>query len=170
MKKLLFNNKAAIILLVFTILSTCFYAYMLARPVSYGMPYHTETVYETTLFEGTMTFYPDNTVVNSNSNFDGEIKSYYFYKNGYVFLLFAQTEEEYQEEVAFINENFEDALSEPFYADSINAFELEADGMGDFSTVYTCTPALIFAVVYGIFELILIGLTSASLMPLKKDR
>lgn len=39
MKNLLSNKKTAIVLLVATILLLGFYAYMLARPISYGMAY-----------------------------------------------------------------------------------------------------------------------------------
>ena len=54
MKNILSNLKTAVILLIVTIISLGFYAYMLARPISYGMDYHNETVYEGGTFEGTM--------------------------------------------------------------------------------------------------------------------
>ena len=37
--------KTPIILLLVTVLSLGFYAFMLARPIWYGMSYHKETVY-----------------------------------------------------------------------------------------------------------------------------
>ena len=170
MKKILSGNKAAIILVVVTLLSTCFYAYMIARPVSYGMAYRTEMVYGTSLFEGTMTYHHGNKMVSTNSNFEGEMESYYYYKDGYVFSMMAGSEEEYAEEIAYINENFEDAVNTPFYASRINAFEQTVEGADGYATTYTCTPALIFAAAYGMLELILVGFTSASLMIRKKQK
>ena len=51
MKNILSCKKTAIILLTITIISIGFYAYMLARPISYGMDYQNETVYEGETFE-----------------------------------------------------------------------------------------------------------------------
>ena len=99
MKNLLSNKKTAIILLVASILLLGFYAYMLARPISYGMAYHNETEYEGGVFEGTMKFYSDKTMVNTNTNFEEEIESRYYYKYGYVFFTMAETDEAYDEYV-----------------------------------------------------------------------
>ena len=53
MKNILSCKKTTILLFLITIISIGFYAYMLARPISYGMSYHNETVYEGGIFEGT---------------------------------------------------------------------------------------------------------------------
>lgn len=169
MKNILSNLKTAVILLIVTIISLGFYAYMLARPISYGMDYHNETVYEGGTFEGTMKFYSDGTMVNCNTNFNEEIKSRYYYKNCYVFYTLAETDEEYKEETASINENFDEAIKAPFYADEINAFNLVASEGDGYSIIYTCMPAIIIAVVGGVAELILIGLVCASLILLIKS-
>lgn len=97
---------------------------MLARPISYGMSYHNETVYDGGIFEGTMKFYSDKTMVNSNTNFDNEINSRYYYKDGYVFFVSAETDEEYETEITSINKDFDQAIKIPFYSDKINSFRL----------------------------------------------
>ena len=168
MKNILSCKKAAIILLIITIVSIGFYAYMLARPISYGMVYHNETAYEGGTFEGTMKFHADGTMVNSNTNFNQEMKSRYYYKDGYVFFTMAETDEAYDEEVDYINKNFDQAKGMPFYADEINAFRLVATEGDGYITVYTCTPAIVFAIIGGIVIAALIGATCVSLILFKK--
>ncbi len=170
MKNILSNAKTSIILLVVTVLFLGFYTYMIARPISYGMSYHNETVYEGVAFEGTVKFYPDGKLFNDNSNFEEPFEDFYYYKDGYVFTLMAKTDEEYEAEVAYINENFDEALASPFYAMKINAFRQVAEGMGDYNLTYTCTGAIIFAVVGGVVEALLIGFTFASLVIRKKTK
>ena len=170
MKKYLACIKTVIILFIVTILSLGFYAYMLARPISYGMAYHNSTVYEGETFEGRMKFYSDLIMLNKNTSFDKELKSYYYYKNGYIFFTMAETEEEYQEEVKNINADFEGAVNAPFYASKINAFELVSVGPDGYTVVYTCTPAIVFAVVGGVVELALLGAAILSLILYKKSK
>ena len=162
MKKLLSNKKTAIALLIATVILLGFYVYMLARPISYGMAYNNKTEYDGGVFEGTMKFYSDETMTNSNTNFYDELESRYYYKDGYVFFTIADTDEKYEEEVDFINKNFDEAIKKPFYADEINAFRVVATEGDGFETVYTCTPAIVFAITVGIAIAALIGLTSAS--------
>lgn len=160
MKNILSKKKTALSLLLVTLVLTGLYAYMLARPISFGMGYHNETVYDGGIFEGTMKFNSDGTMVNCNTNFNEELKSRYYYKDGYVFFTMAQTDEEYEKEIAEINENFAEAIQQPFYADEINAFQLVAMENDGYKTVYTCMPTIIFAIVGGIVALILMGLTA----------
>ena len=47
---------------------------MLARPISYGMDYRAVVEYEGGVFEGTMKFKSDGTMVNENTNFEEAIK------------------------------------------------------------------------------------------------
>lgn len=168
MKNILSNTKTAIILLVITILSLGFYTYMLARPISYGMAYHNETAYEGGVFEGTMKFHSDKTMITGNTNFEEEIESRYYYKDGYVFFTRAETDEAYDAEVDFINKNFDEAIGMPFYADEMNAFRLVATEGDGYITVYTCTPAIVFAIIGGIVIAALIGATCVSLILFKK--
>lgn len=162
MKNILSYTKTAIILLLVTVHSLGFYAYMLARPISYGMSYHNKTVYKGVPFEGTLKFYPDGKVLNDNTNFEEAFEDYYYYKDGYVFTLMAETDEEFEAEVAHINDNFDEAVASPFYAAKINAFGQVAEGMDDYVTTYTCTGAVIFTVAGGVVALALIALTVSS--------
>ena len=170
MKKFLSNTKTAIIFLIVSVLFLSFYTYMLARPISYGMSYHNETVYEGVAFEGTIKFYPDGKMLNENTNFEEAFENYYYYKDGYVFSLMAQTDAEYETEVAYINENFDEAVNSPFYAAKINAFRHTAVGLDDYVTAYTCTGAIIFAVVGGVASLALIALTASSFVLSEKTK
>ena len=170
MKSVLSLSKTAIVFLALAIVFLGLYTYMLARPISYAMGYHNESAYDGRSFEGTMKFYSDATMVNYNTNFNEEMQSRYYYKDGYVFFTMAQTDEEYEKEVATINENFDEAIKTPFYADEINAFRLvlsESDGP---TMVYTCTPAIIFAVVGGVVELLFIALAAVSFVLYKKSK
>lgn len=170
MKKILSNTKTAIILLLATVLFLGFYTYMIARPISYGMNYHHKSVYEGVVFEGTLKYYPGGKVISQNINFDAPFEMYYYYKNGYVFTLLATTDEEYEDEVAYINENFDEAVAAPFYASKTNAFKQTAEGLDDYMTAYTCTGATVFAIAGGIFELALIALTVLSFLLSKKTK
>ncbi len=159
MKNVLSCKKIAVVLLIITVLSVAFYAYMLARPISYGMAYHNESAYEGRVFEGTMRFYADKTMVNRNTNFENEMNSRYYYKSGYVFFTQAKSDEGYENEVAAINKNFDEAIKIPFYADKINAFRLVMPEGDSFETVYTCTSAIVFAAFGGVILFGLVGLT-----------
>lgn len=170
MKNVLSCKKTAIILLIVAIVSVGFYAYMLARPISYGMSYYNQTEYDGGVFEGTMKFHSDGTMVNLNTNFNEELKSRYYYKDGYVFFVMAKTDEEYEKEVASINENFDEAIKKPFYSDEINAFQLVVTEGDGFATVYTCKPAIVFAIIGGIVEFVLVALAGASLFLCNKKR
>lgn len=170
MKKILSCTKILIALLVITVISLGFYAYMLVRPISYGMSYHNETPYEGGVFEGTMKFNADGSMINRNTNFKEEMKSRYYYSNGYVFFTMAQTDEEYEKEVMQINENFDKAINTPFYADKINAFKLVAAEADGYSTVYTCKSAIVFAIVGSIVELLLITLATSAFILSKKTK
>ena len=170
MKKILSSSKTAIILLIVTLLSLGAYVYMIARPISYGMGYSNETVYDGGSFKGTMKFNSDKTMVNTNTNFNEDLKSRYYYKDGYVFFTLAQTDKEYDEEIASINENFDEAIKTPFYADEINAFKLVVTEGDGYETIYTCTSSIIFAIAFGVLELILIGLTAVTFVFWKKEK
>ena len=143
---------------------------MIARPISYGMEYKSKIEYGNQTFEGTLTFDTDGIMHNKNTNFNQGIKNRYYYKNGYVFSLTAETDEAYDVEVAYINENFEEAVALPFYASKINAFRFSPQEIDDHSVIYTCTPAIVFAAVGGVVELSLIALTCFSFILNKKAK
>lgn len=170
MKKILSNIKIVITLMVATTILLGFYIYMIARPISYGMEYHTEYEYEGVKFEGTMIFNADGSVINSNSNFDEEEISRYYYKDGYVFITNAKTDADYEKEVEWINSNFLEAINTPFYANKINAFGFANEGPDGFEAKYDCENAVVFAAVAGAIELILIGFTCISVVFYKKNK
>lgn len=169
MKKIMLCRKkvlilvAAIVLLVIGI-------YGMTRPIFYGASYYHASFYDGNDFNGTMKFYTDNTVVIRNTNFDEEIKSFYYYKNGYVFFCSAQTEEEYKAEVAVIDADFEKAVNSPFYASKINVFKLTSEGPDGYKSIYLCQNSMMMAVVCGAIELTLVGFYIASAAHCKKDK
>ena len=170
MKKFLSCTTTAIIFLLVTLLALGAYVYMLARPISYGMNYHNESVYEGVAFEGNMVYSPDGTVTINNSTFPEGFEQYYYYKDGYLFTLLAQNEEEYADEVAYIEENFDEAVAMPFYAAKINAFQQVLEGPDGYTTIYTCQDAITFAIVGGIVELVLIAFTVLSIVLWARSR
>jgi hypothetical protein len=170
MKNILSKTKTAIILLIVTVLLTGSYVYLLTCPIAYGMEYRNETVYEGQVFEGSLKYTADGKVISKNTNFDEPIEFYYYYKDGYVFNLVAKNDAEYEAEVAYINENFDEALAAPFYAVKTNAFKQVPVGMEEDATTYTCMGAIVFAIVGGIDRLLLIALTVSSFVLSKKAK
>lgn len=170
MKNILSNKKTAMILLVVTILSLGFYVYMLVRPISYGMEYHNEMVYDGVVYEGSLAYTADGKVISENSYSDEPQEIYYYYKDGYVFHLMATNDEEYKDEVAYINENFDEAVNNRFYAFTINAFKQVPVGLDDAAATYTCMGAYIFAAVGGAVLLALISLTAISFVLFQKGK
>ena len=170
MKNILSKTKNAIILLIVTVLLLGSYVYIIASPVTYGMKYRNETVYEGEVFKGSLKYSPDGKVIGENTNFDETFEMYYYYKDGYVFNLMATNDEEYEAEIAYINENFDEAVGSPFYAVKTNAFKQVAVGMDEDATTYTCIGAIVFAIVGGIDRLLLIALTAYSFVLSKKAK
>ena len=170
MKNILSKTKTAIILLIVTVLLLGSYIWIVANPVTYGMKYRNETVYEGEVFKGSLKYSPNGKVISENTNFDEPFEMYYYYKDGYVFNLMATNDEEYEAEVAYINENFDEAVASPFYAVKTNDFKQIAVGMDEDATTYTCIGAIIFAIVGGIDRLLLIALTAYSFVLSKKAK
>lgn len=170
MKKLLSGTKVAIVLVAVTILTLVFYTYMIARPISFGMPYRYESNYEGVTFEGRMTFYRDGTVRIYNTNYGEEIGGYYYYRDGYLFNLLATNEEQYEAEVEAINADFAAAIADLFYASRIDAFEQSITGPDQYEVVYVCRSAIVLAIAGGAVELALVSLTTLSLILGKRAR
>ena len=170
MKNFLSNKIVSIILLVAVVVSLIFYVNMLAQPISYGRPYRHASVYDGDDFDSEMVFYPDWTMVVRNTNFDEDMKFYYYYMDGYLFFTMAQTEEEYEEEVTRINANFEEAVSSPFYAAKMNAFKMTDEGLDDYISYYFCQDSIFVAMTWGVGELILIGFAVISVLRCKKTK
>ena len=170
MKNILSKTPTAIILLIVTVLAIGCYACIVANPVTYGMKYRNETVYEGEVFKGSLKYSPDGKVISENTNFDEPLELYYYYKDGYVFNLLATNDEEYEAEVAAINANFDEAVATPLYAFKTNAFKLVAQGLDDDVITYTCGGAKTLAIVGAINRLLLIALTAYSFVLAKKAK
>ena len=170
MKNILSKTKTAIILLIVTVLLVGSYVCIIANPVTYGTKYRNETVYEGEVFKGSLKYSPNGKVISENANFDEPLELYYYYKDGYVFNLSATNDEEYEAEVAYINENFDEAVALPFYAFETNAFKQVAVGTDADVTTYTCMGAIIFAIFGGIDRILLIALTAYSFVLSKKAK
>lgn len=137
-------------------------------PIFYGSSYYHASFYEGEDFQGSMTFYPDNTMMVDNTNLGEEITMRYYYKDGYIFFIFAQTEAEYETEVAAINEDFEGAINTPFYASKINAFSITSEGIDGYTSVYLCQSSIMTLVMFGAIDLLLLGFIYVSVMRCKK--
>lgn len=159
MKKLLSCAKTATVLLIASFLFLGFNVYMFVRPISYGMDYECKTTYAGVKFEGKLKFNEDGKMITVNSSFKNGTESRYFCKDGYVFFLTATTDEAYESEVKEINKNFKEAIKTPFYASKINAFKLVSEGPDGYKLTYTCTSAIVLAVINSVCELALIVLT-----------
>ena len=160
----------ALILAVIAILLLVVGIYGITRPMSYRSDYYHAVFFEGEVFNGTMTFHKDNTMVVSNTNFDEEFQLFYYYKNGYSFFLLGETQEEREAEVAAIDADFEGALNTPFYASKINPFRLSSEGPDGYTSIYICQSAVMMAVVWCAIELALIGFAIASVIREKKKK
>jgi hypothetical protein len=169
MKKFLSNKKTAIALFVVTLLFLGFYAYMLARPVSYGMAYSNSSVYEGETFHGELKFSTNAIMLTKNNSYPQGDESFYYYKNGRVFFLMATTKAEYKEEVSQINADFEGAV-ENYFSAKMNAFRVVASAPDGFEMAYVCKPAITFAAVGGVVALALLGGSVVSFLLYKKTK
>ena len=170
MDKMRSCRTTALILAVVTIILMVVGICGMTRPMSYGTEYYHAAFYEGEDFNGTMTFYTDNTMVIRNTNLDEDYKSFYYYKNSYIFFTLAQTEAEYQEEVAAIDADFEGAVSAPFYASKMNAFRLSSEGPDGFKSVYICQSSVMMLVAWCAVELALIFLICVFFARYKKTK
>ena len=169
MKKLLCNAKTIVILLLVAVISLGFLTVLASRPISYGLGYNNKTEYDGGEFVGRLEFQKDGTLINKNSNFEEELVSRYYFKDGYVFFLAAQTEEEAEIEIADINERFDELKDAPFYADEINAFRMVASESDGYKTVYSCTAAVALAIALSALSLASLGLAVVSVVLKKKE-
>ena len=168
MKKIIAYRGTALILMVVTLITLVFYTAMLLRPVSYGMEYKNVTEYGDEVFEGVMVFHADMTMVNRNTNLDAEQKMRYYYKDGYIFHVIAETDEDYAAEVATINEKFDLLSKDPLYAARANAFQIVKELDAEHVTVYTCQPAIVSAAVGGAVAVAFIALTTLAFVLRKR--
>ena len=170
MKSILSNAKTAIILLIVTLLSIGFYTYMLVRPISYGMNYHIEMEYDSETFEGDVKYRRNGTLLNKNSNFDEETEEHYYYRDGYIFTLVAETETKREAEIAYINNNFDTLITTSISAFKTSAFKQTPAFDDSGVATYTCKGAVVFAIAGGVVELALVTLTVFSFILYKTSK
>ena len=170
MKKFISDIRVAIVLLAIAVASVAVLLYASLRPVSYGMGYYNSEVYDGIEFKAIHTFGKGKEMTIRSTTFSEELTCYYYYRDGYVFSLGADTEEGYAEEVKTINDDFEAALNAPFYAVRINAFSFISEGPDGYTTVYTCYPAIMLVVVLGGVALIFAALGTLSLVLYRRAR
>lgn len=157
MSKKHFLPKAFICWVLFVLLLGCV-VYLAARPVSYNMEYYGETDDEYGFFAAHRWYTRDNYVFIENTNYDLPVVGYYYCKDGYAFDLRAETEEQYAEETAEINSEWEEALKVDFYSNRINAYTLTFARPDGAEMVYTCRDAIVLTVVCAAAALAAAGL------------
>lgn len=171
MKKFLTTKLAKILFLVLAVAMAGVYVFMLVRPISVGMTYKNET--ETSI----STTQTEVTVLNSkkmkiktttNSNFTGVTTSeneYYICSEGGKVAIVGALNDEMYEAMTDTEEERENLVKLATY--EFNAFAMQGP-MGE----YKCTGAVVFAIVGGIIELILVGFVIATftIKPSKKKR
>lgn len=163
------NRTKALILIVIAIIWLVAGIYGMTRPIAYGVNYYHATMYEGDDFNGTMIFHPDNTMVVRNTNFDEDMAFRYYFKDGYVFFPMPDGDAEYASEVEAILADFEGAVSNPFYASKISAFQISSDGLDGYQSVYICQISIMMAVIWGVIELVLVAIALVLLSRSKKE-
>lgn len=169
MNKKHFLPKALICLVVFALLlgNAIFLA---VRPISYNMEYYGESNDQYGFFAGHRYYTRDNYEIVVNTNFDLPIVGFYYYKDGYIFSLRAETEEQYAQEAENINSNWDEALETVFYATEIDAYHILYVRPDGAEIVYTCSSAIALTAVSAVLALSAAGLSCMYFVLYKKAK
>lgn len=161
MKKILRNKLTSLILSIISLAFLIFYLVMLIRPISYGMEYQITYELNNEEYQTSVFFSKDNKISIIDNKTNVTTEAYYYVTKGYLFRCNAQNEEQYYQEVEYINNNFTEAVLTPLYPTRINAFNWSYGNDYDFTkVVYTCNDLISFSIFAGIFELLLIAITA----------
>lgn len=144
--------------------------YLAVRPISYNMEYYGEIDDEYGFFAGRRYYTREGYEIIKNTNYDLPGVGFYYYKDGYVFSLRSETEEQVALETEKINNRWEDALKVDFYACEINAFRLISIRPDGAVTVYLCKDAIILTAVSTAASLAAAGLSCAYLVRYRKAK
>ena len=172
MKKFLSKLPVMITFVALSVVLLGVYIYMLARPVSYGMAYKYSKKTDADNYYTTSIVVQNNkkaklTATGKELGIDmKETMTYWIVTKGDKFavvgvletdipLVPTMTEEEYNEVIKLIPDEFWNTDA----ATKCNAFKFTADG-----DTYTCTGAIVFAIVGGIIELALISFATLSVI------
>ena len=177
MKKILSNKITLFSSLMLAVIVLMFSIFMFTRPISYekSYSYAGEFAYQIDgeqfleNFEISMVFHKDNKVTTTNSNFEGSFDQYYFYKDGYVILCDAETEEEYLREIEKFEMNWDIVVNDPLRTFEVNSFSLTSIAE-DIDYSQTCDSMVTFAIVTGIIESLFIGLSVTSFIFYKRSK
>lgn len=142
--------------------------YLALRPVSYNMKYYGESNDEYGFFAASRYYTRDNFLFIKNTNFDLPLVDYYYYKDGYVFTLRSETEEQYAKEIEKINSRWEDALKVDFYSDAISAYTLTYIRPDGAKTVYLCKGAIVLTAISAAAALVCAGLSAVYFVRYRK--
>lgn len=188
MKKIITSKITLFTALAVAVLFLGLYVYMIARPIAYGMkyefsgeaPYIVEEEEISSEFDIEMTFHMNDKVSINNKTSDFKGESYYYYQAGYIYFCQAQNEEEYNAEVKEIKADWDNIMavlnketvtleeeSVLLSVYKINAFELESQAR-EIELAQTCNGTIIFTVIGGVVELLVIGLAVTSFVIGKK--
>lgn len=184
MKKFLSKMPVMAVLLVLALGGLGLYIGLLARPVSYGMPYTYSQTLEGTGYEEvdgqtqvmTINFKSGKqvTMFNKIGEESGSMDFWYVQNGNKVWLVSpveeSITEEEFDQFIELLKADKEewDAVWSDTSGDimlfSINAFNLSFLGLNEYGDVdLTCTGAIVFAAVWGAIEVALIVFAALSL-------
>ena len=184
MKKFLSKMPVMAVLLVLALGGLGLYIGLLARPVSYGMPYTYSQTLEGTGYEEvdgqtqvmTINFKSGKqvTMFNKIGEESGSMDFWYVQNGNKVWLVSpveeSITEEEFDQFIELLKADKEewDAVWSDTSGDimlfSINAFNLSFLGLNEYGDVdLTCTGAIVFAAVWGVIEVALIVFAALSL-------
>lgn len=188
MKKIITSKITLFTALAVAVLFLGMYVYMIARPIAYEMKYEFsgETLYiveeeeVSSEFDIEMTFHMNDKVSINNKTSNIKSESYYYYQDGYIYFCQAQNEDEYNAEVKEIKADWDNIMAIvnketlTFEEESmllsmykINAFKLESQSR-DIELTQTCNGTIIFTVIGGVVELLVIGLAVTSFVIGKK--
>lgn len=162
MKNFLKKKPVFITLVSVAVVLLVFYIAMLARPISYGMTYKATEEGVTTKIT-----FDSKQIKNEISEDDGSTVSYKLYfveKDGEFMILPGTTKDSYKDDVKEAKENWGTYQSAE-QTIKINAFSFKVDDVK-----YTCSGAIVFAVVMGLVEatVIAFAVTSTVLFVKKK--
>lgn len=144
--------------------------YLAARPISYNMGYHGETNDEYGYFSAERYFTRDNLVIIKNTNYDLPLVGFYYYKDGYVFDLRADTEEQCVEEIELINNGWDDAINELFYSEYINAYKMIFNRPDGVIVTYICSDAIVLTAVSAVASLLAAALSCANFVRYQREK
>ena len=157
MKKFLGKKSSKILFIILTLVLTAVYIYMLVRPISYGMTYKNETTALgiTTTREVTFLSSKKMKVTTTTGSSTSTVEQWIYCQGGKIAIVDA---------TGLISEETYNKLIES--EDSKNAYikgatyNLNAFGGEGLAGEYKCTGAVVFAIVGGVVELVLITLTA----------